>query len=140
VDTLSASLSVDGAVDFFTSGEPRHKSYPVIDDAGRVIGMCGRADILRWTMEGRHQEMALADIMSPATLLAGYTDELVGHLADRMAAADIGRIPIVDRADHRLVGIVARKDLLKVRATTRAQERDRAKFRAHGRSRPVTGR
>jgi CBS domain-containing protein len=135
VDTLSAALSIDGTVDFFTSGEPRHKSYPVIDEAGRVIGMCGRADILRWTMEGQHRETVLADIMSPATLLAGYADELVGHLADRMAAADIGRIPIVERANHRLVGIVARKDLLNVRATALAQERDRAIFRARGRSR-----
>ncbi len=43
-----------------------------------------------------------------------------------MAEADLGRVPVVAREDGRLVGILARKDLLKVRARARAQERDRA--------------
>ena len=49
-------------------------------------------------------------------VFVGYTDELVGHLADRMAAADIGRVPVVDRATGKLAGLVARRDLLRVRA------------------------
>jgi len=112
VDTLPAAMAIDDAVEFFTTADPRHKSYPVIAVDGRVIGMCGRADVLRWTMEGRHKGVTLADIVSPETLVAGYADEMVGHLADRMAAADLGRIPIVSRPEGRLVGIVARKDLL----------------------------
>jgi chloride channel protein, CIC family len=39
----------------------------------------------------------------------------VGRLADRMAATGNGRIPILQR-DGKLVGLVARRDLLRVRA------------------------
>jgi CBS domain-containing protein len=59
--------------------------------------------------------------------LLGYADELVGQLADRMAAADFGRVPIVD-GEGRLVGLVARRDLLRARARVRTEEKDRAKL------------
>jgi CBS-domain-containing membrane protein len=42
-----------------------------------------------------------------------------------MAAADVGRVPIVRRTDGKLVGIVARKDLLQARARMLAQEQQR---------------
>jgi len=70
VDTLAASMPIDEAVEFFTTAGPRHESYPVVDGTGRVIGMCGRADVLRWTMEGRHKDLSLVDIMSAETLVA----------------------------------------------------------------------
>ena len=58
-------------------------------------------------------------------MLIGYDDELVGRLADRMAAADTGRVPILSRADGTLIGLVARRDLLRVRASVVRQERER---------------
>jgi CBS domain-containing protein len=61
-------------------------------------------------------------------MLIGHPDELVGRLADRMAAADAGRVPVLDRKKGNLLGIVARKDLLRVRAKLHAEERDRARF------------
>jgi hypothetical protein len=45
-----------------------------------------------------------------------------------MVAADVGRVPILDRKDGKLIGIVARKDLLRVRAKLHAEERDRDRF------------
>jgi chloride channel protein, CIC family len=128
VDTLPASMKVDAAVAFFTTDAPRHKSYPVVDEDGLLVGMVARADILRWTMEGDHLEMTLARMLSRTEPLHASPDELVGHLADRMAEADVGRVPVVARADGRLVGIVARKDLLRVRARRHAQERERARL------------
>jgi CBS domain-containing protein len=59
--------------------------------------------------------------------LFGRPDELVGHLADRMAENGIGRVPVID-ASGRLVGLVARKDLLAARARRVAEERDRARL------------
>jgi hypothetical protein len=52
-------------------------------------------------------------------------DELVGSLADRMDRFDVGRVAVVTPGHHRLVGIVARKDLLKIRAHLRAHEHER---------------
>ena len=126
VDRLPAALPIDEAVTFFSTTEPRHKSYPVVDEDDKVVGIVARADILRWTIEGLHEGLTLSKILPRIEPLVGYPDELVGDLADRMSERDVGRVPIVSRHDGRLVGIVARKDLLRVRARAQAEERERA--------------
>jgi CBS domain-containing protein len=128
VDSLPSSMTAAEAVAFFTAPEPRHKSYPVLDAAGQVVAMVSRADILHWAREENVPLGTLGDALSGQDVLVGYPDELVGRLADRMAAADTGRVPVLDRKSGSLVGIVARKDLLRVRAKLQAEERDRARF------------
>ncbi len=126
VDTLPGTMLVEDAVRFFTTDEAkRHKSYPVVDADNVVLGLVARADALRWLVQGWTPGATLADAVADAPLFVGHADELVGHLADRMAAQDIGRVPIVSRDRRTLVGIVARKDLLKVRARMVVQERER---------------
>jgi len=126
VDTLPGSMLVEDVVRFFTTDEAkRHKSYPVIGAHDVVLGLVARADALRWLVQGWTPGATLAEAMADVSLFVGHADELVGHLADRMAAADIGRVPIVSREHCTLVGIVARKDLLNVRARMIVQERER---------------
>jgi CIC family chloride channel protein len=48
VDTLPGSLPVNEAVSFFTSGEQRHRMYPIVDAGGLLLGAVTRADALRW--------------------------------------------------------------------------------------------
>src|SRR5579859_71867 len=122
VDTLPAAMRVDEAIAFFSSEERRHKSYPLIDANGCVSGMVARADVLRWRAENPHGEESLFDRVSDRSLTVGYPDEPVSYLADRMVLADLGRVPIVDRDTLRLVGLVARKDLLRIRATAKSNE------------------
>lgn len=126
VDFLRGSMTLEEAVDFFTTEDPRHKSYPVIDDRHRVLGMVSRADILRWTMDEDFAPTTLAAAVGTRQLLLGHPDEMAGQLADRMAKGNIGRVPIVLREDRRLVGIVARKDLLHVRARLASHEQQRS--------------
>jgi CBS domain-containing protein len=124
-------MRVDAAIAYFSDGEPRHKSYPILEEAGRVIGMIGRADVLRWRAEGGVDGETLFERRSDASVLVGYAEETVSALADRMAADDIGRVPIVERGSMRLVGLVSRKDLLRIRRTARAAEETRtATFKA----------
>jgi H+/Cl- antiporter ClcA len=135
VDNLAAAMPVRDVVAFFTApGAPhRHKSYPVIEENGRVIGMVARADVLRWTVDGWPAGECLRDVMSEEELVTGYEDELVGAIADRMAVAGIGRVPIVKRGDGTLTGLVARRDLLRVRANVMREETEREiliRFRA----------
>jgi len=130
VDTLAASMPVADAVAFFTAPlppntPPRHKSYPVVDADNRVVGMATRADALRWTTGGWLVGQTLGELVDGREVLTGFDDDLVGRLADRMAAADTGRVPIVSRDDGTLIGLVARRDLLRVRASVVRQERDR---------------
>jgi chloride channel protein, CIC family len=129
VDTLPTRMSTEEALAFFDTenGVKRHKSYPVVDAAASVVGMVSRADVLRWSREGWPKGQTLGESPDVGEVFVGYTDELVGHLADRMASADVGRVPIVDRATGKLAGLLARRDLLRVRAHAARLERERAR-------------
>jgi CBS domain-containing protein len=71
--------------------------------------------------------VTLGDVASDEVVV-GYADELVGHLADRMAAHDVGRVPVVDHKTRHVVGLVARRDLLRVRAKLVGEEHERRKL------------
>jgi H+/Cl- antiporter ClcA len=128
VDTLPADMAIDNAVAFFTDDEARpHKSYPVLEPDGRVAGMVSRSDVLRWVSERRHVDRTLGVLASRKPLVTGSPEELVWRLVNRMVSEDVGRVPIVD-PEGRLLGLVARKDLLRVRARLQRQEQERAAF------------
>jgi chloride channel protein, CIC family len=126
-EALPASWTVRDVVTFFTAADAprRHKSYPVTDRDRRVVGMVSRADALRWMLGESPPQRTLAEQLSGQELMVGYEDELVGHLADRMTATDTGRVPILARESSELVGLVARRDLLRVRASVRRHEQER---------------
>jgi CIC family chloride channel protein len=129
VDSLPAGMTVAQAIDHFTEfdGQIRHRSYPVLDEDSAPVGIVSRADILRWTRDASDQRQPLSKA-ARANLILGYADELVAQLADRMAIHDVGRVPIVERQSGRLVGLVARRDLLDVRTRVRTDEQQRDKL------------
>ncbi len=110
---------------FFTGPQVRHKSYPVVDARGVVLGLAPRAEVMRWLTEGPHEGQTLGDVVSDAGLLRGAPDEAVGKLVEQMVERDVGRVPIVDETG-RLVGLVTRKDLLRVHARQRELEIERS--------------
>lgn len=128
VDTLPADMRLEEAIDFFSTEEPRHKSYPIEDAKGRVVGMVSRADILRWRRHAPAGEDTIGDRLSDEALIVGYADEPVSRLADRLATEAVGRVPIVEPETMRLVGLVSRKDLLHIRCTWRAADETRAAY------------
>ena len=136
VESLPASLPIDEAVAFFTAEAPRHKSYPVIDEHGLAVGMAPRAEVLRWMTEGAHEGQTLGDMVSDAGMVRARPDELVGRLSERMIERDVGRVPVVDDAG-RLVGLITRKDLLRVHARQKSQENERQTILRPGRPRPA---
>jgi CBS domain-containing protein len=129
-DTLPAEMKIGEVMAFFTAPDSpkRHKSYPVVDEQNQPIAMVSRADALRWTMEGWDSEKTIGEQLVGQNLTIGHADELVGSLADRMAESDTGRVPIVKREDGSVVGLVARRDLLRVRAQVIRHERDRERL------------
>ena len=126
-ESILATWTVADTLTFFTApGAPRrHKSYPVVDANGRVRGMVSRADALRWLGDTENQDKLLSEQVAGQDLVVGYDDELAGHLADRMAATDVGRVPILNRQSGALVGLVARRDLLRIRSNTMRHEHER---------------
>ena len=128
VETLPAAMPIDDAIAFFTGEMRRHRSYPVVDAQYRLIGMADRADILRWMAEGAPEHRTLDDLVSDASGIVGFPGEVVADLVYRMVANDVGRVPIIDPATRHIVGLVARKDLMRVRAASRLQDLERQSF------------
>ena len=126
VDTLPGEMPVQQAIDFFSGAEPPpHRSYPVVDGEGRLLGMVTRANVLHWVRDGWGKQQTLGEAVAKGSCTVGYEDELAGELADRMAETDTGRAPILRRSDEAVVGLVARRDLLRVRSSAVRHERER---------------
>jgi len=122
VETLSASMPIKDAVEFFAMGD-RHKSYPVEDEKGRVTAMVSRADMLRWVREGWKADETLGDLKSE--MVTAFPEELAGVVADRMSETGASRVPVIARESGKLVGLVARRELLRVRAMAILEEKER---------------
>ena len=125
--TLQGSLAIKAALTFFTT-EAQHRSYPVVDQQGRLLGMASRTDALRWQGDQLLTNSTLADTLSDAAQPVAYPDTPSGVVADLIIETGVGRIPIVDRATHQVVGILSRQDLLKARSANRLAETGRDRF------------
>ncbi|MDH0681389.1 chloride channel protein [Achromobacter animicus] len=128
VQTLPDMMTVAQAVAHFTTAQPVHTSYPVVDGQGVVVGEVTRADTLAWALQGAPDERTLAQALDGRELVYGHADELASQIADRMALSGAGRVPILDRDSGRLLGIVGRKDLFRSRARRLREESQRAAF------------
>ena len=126
VETLKDSMSVEEALALFIDEQiPSHTSYPVINFEQEVIGMASRSDIFRWAANPTAENIMLGKIMPKSEVFVTYPDEIVSSLADRMMEANIGRVPVISRENGYLVGLVARKDLLKIRAKALKEDGER---------------
>jgi CBS domain-containing protein len=123
--TLPASMAVTDAMKFFAE-EAEHRSYPVTDQDGRLLGLVSRSDALRWQVSQK-TEGTLADVMSDASIGFAFPDTPCGEIADMMVEAGSGRVPIVDPQTRRVVGIISRQDLLKVRSSQKRIESARTR-------------
>ena len=118
-------MPIDRAVAFFTGPRSATRATRSSTRAACVLGLAPRAEVMRWLTEGPHEGQTLGEVVSDAGLLRGAPDEAVGALVEQMVERDVGRVPIVDEAG-RLVGLVTRKDLLRVHARQRELEIERA--------------
>lgn len=128
VDTFSAHMTVGEATNFFVAMPKTHRVYPVVDGKGIVKGLVSRGDALRWQADGTLADQTLGDFVSDTSLPTAHPDDTVGYVADLMLATDAGRIPIVDPENGQLRGLVARKDLLRLRYQLRATETERQPY------------
>jgi CBS domain-containing protein len=108
---------------------------PVI--GGLIIGLMARYGSERKTLlvagaAGPHLESTdgctVADLLVQPAIVA-HEDETCRTVAERMADAEVGRLPVVARDDpDRVVGIVTRSDLLKARERYLELERQRERL------------
>lgn len=119
--TLSGTDSVAQTIAFFSDGAT-HRSYPIVDQDGCLLGLVSRTDVLRWQMDITLWHASLAEVLSDASLPFGIPHQPVGAVADLMVETGVGRIPIIEPTTRRVIGILSRHDLLKARRFRRDGE------------------
>lgn len=86
---------------------PTHQGFPVLDEKGELLGIVTRRDFLSATPETRVRDLIRR---SPAIV---FMDSSLRDAADHMVRENVGRLPVVERANpRRLCGILTRSDIL----------------------------
>jgi CIC family chloride channel protein len=93
----------------------RRQALLIVDDAGKLVGIITRGDVLRALDKDSSGGMTVQEA-GKTHLVVTYRDELVSEAAAKMLRFDIGRLPVVDRADERkVVGYLGRSAILSAR-------------------------
>lgn len=110
-----------------------HQGYPVLDAGQRLVGVVTRSNLLAFPHLESTDGYTVADLLVQPAIVA-HEDETCRTVAERMADAEVGRLPVVARDDpDRVVGIVTRSDLLKARERYLELERQRERLLWQGR-------
>ena len=121
VQTLDVTATMgDARARFVTGG---HGAYPIVEDAGRVVGIVTRGDVLDDDIDPDASvlERASADVVCVSP------DDLVLTALNAMIDEGVEHIPVLDHGE--LAGICTRTDLLKVRQDQREHEIQQSGFR-----------
>jgi CIC family chloride channel protein len=93
----------------------RHEALLILDEAGKLAGIITRGDILR-ALDKDASGSATVQEAGTTKLVVAYPDELVSEAAAKLLRHDVGRLPVVDRADERkVVGYLGRAGILAAR-------------------------
>ena len=108
-EAVTDRTPVSELVEKFT--QTGHHGFPVVADDGDLIGIVTLSD-LEETVVDEETDLLVEDIMTRSLLLA-YPDETLEEALRRFGARDVGRLPVVDRANPRkIVGILRRSDII----------------------------
>lgn len=115
VVTLRAMDTVGTVRDWLASAgsSVTHQGFPVLDGADQLIGVVTRREL----MDPQHEAEKTIDRLVSRPPVVVYEDNTLRDAADQMVAAEVGRLPVVEREEpHGLVGIISRSDLLTAHA------------------------
>jgi len=97
-------------------------AVPVVNGGKRLAGIVSEDDLLAAVDDGHElSRIAAGDIMT-ANPYSVRLETTLGTLVHVLRASDLVRVPVVD-AGNKLVGIIARRDLLRVYLTGSSSKR-----------------
>jgi H+/Cl- antiporter ClcA/CBS domain-containing protein len=118
--TYEAHLSAAAALATISGTDPaevanrRQLLYPVITDTDRLIGVVTRTMLETAVHDGK-ADVPLSDLCI-RTPIVTHADQTLREVAVAMAANEVDKMPVVDRADtNRLIGLITLTQLLEGR-------------------------
>ncbi|MGH8182266.1 MAG: CBS domain-containing protein, partial [Rhodanobacteraceae bacterium] len=110
--TVPPGMSVRELADDYFGHDQKFRAYPVVDDAGTLLGVVDRSHVRKWLETDPAGVARLSELLTAAPVVA-YPEESCKNVAIRAAVEKLHRIPVVTRDERRLLGMVTRYDLLK---------------------------
>jgi len=127
VKTIDAKLPARGALATYFGPNQAHRAFPVVDD-GIVVGVVDRAALAAFANDTA--DRTVGSVCANAPLVVALPDETCRMTASRLALHGLERLPVVaDEQSMRLVGLVARSDLVKPRLGHIEEEETRERLR-----------
>jgi chloride channel protein, CIC family len=115
---IPAGTKVGEVADRIARHDPavaRFEALLILDKEEKLVGIVTRGDILRALDKDPSGKMDVEEA-GKTKLVVAYPDELVSEAAAKMLRFEIGRLPVVDRADERrVVGYLNRAAVLAAR-------------------------
>ncbi len=126
--TISAKMRVTEFASRIAQGDPQltsRQGTPIVDEQGRLVGIITRGDLSRAMEKPLNAELTVLDAGS-RDLVVAYPDETMREAVAKMHRNNIGRLPVVSRADpHRLLGYLGRSGVMAARMRTVEEESTR---------------
>ena len=131
VKTIDAAIPVSEALATYFGSDQTHRAYPVVRGE-RLVGVVDRMAVVSLIEgdAGVPGDMNLGDAIAGKTPPVALANETCRLVATRLAVHGLERLPVVaDRESLRLVGIVARSDLVKPAQLHFDEEHKKERFR-----------
>ncbi len=125
IPTVPAEMPLGELADRIARREPevsRHQAMFILDADGKLAGVITRGDVLRALDEDPKGTMSVLQA-STRELIVTYPDEVLHEASVKMLRKNIGRLPVVDRADsRRVVGYLGRPGIMAARLSRMEDE------------------
>jgi CIC family chloride channel protein len=100
----------------------RRQATLVVDQAGNLVGIITRGDIMAALSEGTAETMTVLQAAG-RQLEVAYPDETLQSAIGKMLKRDVGRLPVVENSnERRIVGYIGRADILAARMKIHEEE------------------
>jgi len=118
VPVLPADMRVSELSDRIARRDPavsQHQGMVILDADGKLAGIITRGDVMRALDKDPSGSMSVVEAGS-RNLIVTYPEEILHEASAKMLRNNIGRLPVVDRADpRRVVGYLGRPGIMAAR-------------------------
>jgi CIC family chloride channel protein len=115
VATVAPEESILAAAERFANGDlkfSRHHALPIVDSSGHLQGIVTQGDLLRNLEADPTGQLTVLEA-GTTSLIVAYPDERVFDAVTKMLENNIGRLPVVDRANPlKMVGYINRANIM----------------------------